>query len=70
MAKKGRLALPIDLLAAAVAREITMPENKWDLVIRSASIYDGSGAAPIEGDDPNGEIANFDKGQPSKGGGL
>src|SRR4029077_19939523 len=27
-----------------------MPENKWDLVIRSASIYDGSGASPIEGD--------------------
>ena len=27
-----------------------MPENKWDLVIRSASIYDGSGAPPIEGD--------------------
>ena len=27
-----------------------MVENKWDLVIRNASIYDGSGAPPIAGD--------------------
>src|SRR5712672_84185 len=27
-----------------------MAENKWDLVIRNASIYDGSGAPSREGD--------------------
>src|SRR6266851_4892916 len=27
-----------------------MVENKWDLVIRNASIYDGSGSPPIAGD--------------------
>ncbi len=27
-----------------------MDENRWDLVIRNGSIYDGSGAPPIDGD--------------------
>src|SRR5689334_22738359 len=51
MAEKGRLALPIDRLDDGGSQgRLAMPENKWDLVIRSASIYDGSGAPPIEGD--------------------